>query len=214
MRRVSLLGLVFGILLWLPGGAQASVVAKINKSTQTMDVYVNGVKKHTWKVSTGRRGYNTPVGQWRPKWLSRMHYSRKYNNSPMPYSIFYKGGFAIHGTNYVKRLGRRASHGCVRLRTSNARILFSLVRKYGKNKTKIIVANSSRSGKAAGKPVKKKKWRKKALKRKIVAVEPVKPAKSVKPVKADQRVRVILSDDFPRREVLTEARTIIRGPLL
>jgi len=210
MRRFSLLGLVFGMLLWLPATAGASVLAKIDKSTQTMRVFVNGVQKHTWKVSTGRRGYNTPVGQWRPKYLERMHYSRKYHNSPMPYSVFFKGGYAVHGTRAVRRLGRRASHGCIRLRTSNAKILYSLIRKYGKSSTRIMISNSSRFVKAASKPKKRKVYRKKIAKRKILKRKVV----AVKQTKPNHRIKVTLTSDFPRREILTEARTLIRGPLL
>jgi lipoprotein-anchoring transpeptidase ErfK/SrfK len=57
-----------------------------------------------------------------------MWYSRKYDMSPMPNSIFFLGGYAIHGTGYVNGLGRPASHGCVRLAPGNAAALFNLVR--------------------------------------------------------------------------------------
>ncbi len=119
--------------------AGSRVVAKIDLSDQRMHVYVNGIKKHVWKVSTARRGYRTPLGSYRPKWLAKMHYSSKYNNSPMPHSIFFKGGYAVHGTNYIRKLGRRASHGCVRLHPSNARRLFGLVSRYGMRNARIVV---------------------------------------------------------------------------
>ncbi len=70
-----------------------------------------------------------------------MWYSRKYDNSPMPYSVFYYGGYAIHGTNYVKRLGRPASHGCIRLQTANAATFYSLVQRHGRADTRIVVTN-------------------------------------------------------------------------
>ena len=57
-----------------------------------------------------------------------MHYSSKYENSPMPHSIFFRGGYAIHGTGYIKSLGRPASHGCIRLHPRNAAALYQLVR--------------------------------------------------------------------------------------
>ncbi len=117
----------------------ARVVAKVDISSQSMRVYVNGRLAHRWAVSTGRRGYRTPTGSYSPKWLARMHYSRKYNNSPMPYSIFFRGGYAVHGTNYVSRLGRPASHGCIRLHTANARRLYNLVRQYGKGRSRIVI---------------------------------------------------------------------------
>ncbi len=117
----------------------AGVVAHVDLSTQTMQVKVNGRHYASWKISSGRKGYGTPTGTWRAKWTSRMHYSRKYDNSPMPYSVFYHGGFAIHGTNYVSRLGRPASHGCIRLHTSNARQFYQLVNKFGRKNTLIKV---------------------------------------------------------------------------
>lgn len=119
--------------------ALARVVAQIDLSSQRMSVTVDGWHYATWKVSTARRGYRTPVGTWRPKWLARMHYSRKYHNSPMPHSIFFLGGYAIHGTYAVRRLGRRASHGCIRLHPANARTLFNLVRKHGMRNTRIKI---------------------------------------------------------------------------
>ena len=123
----------------LTNPALAKVVAKIDLSSQRMTVHVNGWYYASWKVSTARRGYRTPVGQWRPKWLARMHYSSKYNNSPMPHSIFFLGGYAIHGTKSISRLGRPASHGCIRLHPSNAAKLFSLVKKHGMRQTRIKI---------------------------------------------------------------------------
>lgn len=122
-----------------PIAAQASVVVKIYRGSQTMKVYVNGSHRYSWRVSTGRRGYTTPSGSYRPKRLERMWHSRKYNWSPMPYSIFFRGGYAIHGTHETGRLGRRASHGCIRLAPGNARQLFSLVRRYGASRTRIHI---------------------------------------------------------------------------
>ena len=119
--------------------AQAGVVASVDISQQRMNVIVNGRHYASWKVSTARRGYRTPVGSWRPKWMAKMHYSRKYNMSPMPHSIFFLGGYAIHGTNYIRNLGRPASHGCIRLHPANARKLYSLVRRHGMKNTRIKI---------------------------------------------------------------------------
>ena len=122
--------------------AQASsIVARIDISAQRMDVFVDGFPRHSWPVSTARSGYVTPTGAYRAQRLERMWYSRKYDNSPMPHSIFFHGGYAIHGTNYVKRLGTPASHGCVRLHPANAAELYSLVRANGMASTQIIVSH-------------------------------------------------------------------------
>ncbi len=123
----------------LPAPPAPVVVAKIDKSEQRMRVFVHGKRVHVWKVSTARRGYVTPSGQWKPFRMHKMWRSRKYNNSPMPYSLFYSGGFAVHGTYDLKRLGRTASHGCVRLHPSNAKKLYQLVARYGLGNTRIVV---------------------------------------------------------------------------
>ena len=93
----------------------ANLVANVDITRQTMTVSQNGIVRYQWKVSTGRSGFGTPTGNYKAKWLSKNHRSRKYNNAPMPYAVFFKGGYAIHGTFETKRLGRPASHGCVRL---------------------------------------------------------------------------------------------------
>lgn len=121
----------------VPAVAQAKVSVQVSLSQQRMKVYVAGRLKHVWRISSGRKGYRTPTGRYRPKWMTKMHYSRKYDNAPMPYSIFFRGGYAIHGTGAVSRLGRPASHGCIRLAPGNARRLFNLVRNYGRARTRI-----------------------------------------------------------------------------
>jgi lipoprotein-anchoring transpeptidase ErfK/SrfK len=115
------------------------VEIRINKHTQTMDVVVDDVELYRWRVSTARRGYITPKGRYRPYTLERMHYSKKYHHSPMPWSIFFKGGYAIHGTYSTRRLGRPASHGCVRLHPKNAKTLYGIIRRHGMKNTKIII---------------------------------------------------------------------------
>lgn len=118
----------------------AHIVARVDVSQQLMRVYVNGKRFYTWRVSTGRGRYHTPRGSYRPTFLKRMHYSSKYNNSPMPWSIFFKGGYAIHGTKYIKSLGRPASHGCIRLHPAAARELYNLV-KNNQGRTRIVIRN-------------------------------------------------------------------------
>ena len=141
MRNAILAIMVLALsLAWLPERAEAGVRIHISKSSQTMRVYVGGQLRHTWRVSTGRRGYNTPNGNYSPKRLARRHYSSKYHGSPMPYSIFFRGGYAIHGSYQISRLGRRASHGCVRLHPGNAARLFSLVRA-NRARTRIVITN-------------------------------------------------------------------------
>jgi lipoprotein-anchoring transpeptidase ErfK/SrfK len=137
---MRILTFVLAILALTAGSASAAgLVAKIDISAQRMHVYQNGRLAYTWPVSTGRKGYGTPTGTYRPQRLHRMWYSRKYDNSPMPYSVFFRGGYAVHGTSYVKQLGRPASHGCVRLATGNARTFYNLVRAAGSSNTRIVL---------------------------------------------------------------------------
>lgn len=112
--------------------ALSEVAVRIELSQQAMHVDVNGVHYATWAVSTARLGYRTPVGTYAPYLLERMHYSKLYDYTPMPYSIFFLRGYAIHGTTEVRSLGRPVSHGCVRLKPENAKILFDLI---GKSRT-------------------------------------------------------------------------------
>ena len=118
---------------------QSGVLAKIDLSAQRMSVYQNGRLKYTWKVSSGRKGYRTPLGNYRPTRMYKRYFSKKYYNSPMPNSIFFRGGYAIHGTNAEKRLGRVASHGCIRLSRANAAKLYSLVQRSGRSRTRIKI---------------------------------------------------------------------------
>jgi lipoprotein-anchoring transpeptidase ErfK/SrfK len=119
--------------------ALAEVVVHIDKSAQRMSVSVNGQPRYDWPVSTGRSGYGTPSGVFHPQMMARSWFSKKYYNSPMPYSIFFYHGFAIHGTTDIRRLGGPASHGCVRLHPSNAATLYALVERNGRGNTRIEI---------------------------------------------------------------------------
>lgn len=139
MRFLNLaaLGAAFGVIMAAAVPAKADVVVTVNKATQRMSVSVDGQPRYNWVVSTGVHG--TPSGTFRPQSLSRNHRSSLYNNAPMPYSIFYDGNYAIHGTTHIGQLGGRASKGCVRLHPSNAAVLFALVQKEGFGNTRINI---------------------------------------------------------------------------
>jgi len=117
----------------------ANLIANVSLSSQTMTVSQDGIVRHRWKVSTARKGYVTPKGSWSAKWLSKNHRSRKYDDAPMPYAVFFNGGYAVHATYDLKRLGRPASHGCIRLHPENAAEFFSLASQNGLSNTRIIV---------------------------------------------------------------------------
>ena len=138
-RSIVKLAAAAAVLVAMTVSADAGVDVHIDKSTQRMYVAVDGVTRYVWAVSTGASGYDTPGGSFRPFRMERDHFSREWDNAPMPYSIFYRGGYAIHGTYNINRLGSPASHGCVRLHISNARELFSLVQEFGKDATQIVI---------------------------------------------------------------------------
>lgn len=118
---------------------KGKMLVNIDLSSQRMTLHKGGKLLYSWQVSTARSGYTTPQGRYKPYHLEKMHYSKLYDNSPMPYSVFFKHGYAIHGTHYVRGLGRRASHGCVRLRTSNAKKLYSIIKRSGYKNTTIKI---------------------------------------------------------------------------
>ncbi len=136
--RAFAFAVLFALAAW-PATASASVVAMVSLSAQRVDVLVDGSHAYSWPVSTARKGYVTPTGNFRAQWTARMWHSRKYEMSPMPYSVFFHGGYAVHGTNYVRSLGRPASHGCIRLSPANAARFYALVREYGLGRSRIVI---------------------------------------------------------------------------
>ena len=132
-----------------PAGKQ--ILVNIDKSTQEMTVFVDGIEQYTWPVSTGRPEYATPSGTYTATSMNEMWYSKQWDNSPMPHSIFFmKDGHAIHGTHEVKNLGKPASHGCVRLAPENATILYDLVKQNGLANTQVVLSGETPGGEYKG----------------------------------------------------------------
>lgn len=121
--------------------AASKIVARIDISKQRMMVLVDGRETFEWKVSTAGKGYVTPTGSFKPTRMHEMWYSRKYDNAPMPHSVFFHGGYAVHATPHVKRLGSPASHGCIRLHPDNASDFYQLVQAFGPSNTSIVIVN-------------------------------------------------------------------------
>jgi L,D-transpeptidase catalytic domain len=129
----------------LASTADASVLINVDKSAQQMTVSVDGAPRYHFAVSTGRPGYGTPSGTFHPQRMEPTWFSKEYYNSPMPHSIFFHGGFAIHGSYEINRLGGPASHGCIRLHPDNAATLYALVEREGMAATTIVVSGESPS---------------------------------------------------------------------
>ena len=132
------------LTLLASGAAQAKVAITVDKDNQQMTVAVNGVERYHWPVSTGIPSYETPNGSFRTFRMEEDHYSKEFDDAPMPHSIFFtKIGHAIHGTDSVNRLGSPASHGCVRLSRDNASTLYALVEQEGVLNTTVTLTGSS-----------------------------------------------------------------------
>jgi hypothetical protein len=132
---------MFVAMAGLPGLAEAArVEIIINRIGQKMTVKVDGRTKYVWPISSGASGYTTPSGKYKPFRMEADHFSKEWDNAPMPHSIFFtERGHAIHGTIYEKSLGRPVSHGCVRLSQANAATLFALVGENGMSNTQVVV---------------------------------------------------------------------------
>ena len=138
-RAVFVIAALASALLSAAQRAEADVVVRVDRASQTMDVSIDGADLYRWPVSTAKPGYLTPPGVFHPQWMVVRWFSRIYDNSPMPHSIFYYSGFAIHGSYETRRLGAPASHGCIRLHPDNAAILYDLIEREGMKNTTIIV---------------------------------------------------------------------------
>lgn len=136
---------VTGLMLLSGSAAQAAVSVLVNKDTQQMTVSVDGVARYTWPVSSGNPSHETPNGSFKTFRMEEDHYSKEFDDAPMPNAIFFtKQGHAIHGTDAVSRLGSPASHGCVRLSRANALKLWDLVKAEGLLNTTVTLTGSSR----------------------------------------------------------------------
>ncbi len=116
-----------------------TLVANVDLSSQRLTVTANGVKVHSWPISSGTREFPTPVGNFKAEWQAKLWYSKKYDDAPMPHAVFFKDGAAIHATQSTGSLGRPASHGCVRLAPGNAETFYKLVQKHGLKQSRIVV---------------------------------------------------------------------------
>jgi len=137
LRRAALCTLV----LWGSAAHSAELVVRIDLSDQEMTVLLDHAPTHSWPVSTARAGKVTPTGLYSVQSMVPMHYSTLYDNAPMPWSIFFSGNYAIHGTTRTDRLGTPASAGCVRLHPDHARTLYDLVQSHGRDMTLIEIVD-------------------------------------------------------------------------
>jgi hypothetical protein len=147
VRLITRLGAALVAVVALGGIARADILISVNKLSQRMVVTVDGAKRYNWAVSTGKMGYATPSGSYRPFRLEKTYFSKEFDDAPMPNAIFFTArGHAIHGTYSTRWLGRAVSHGCVRLAPGNAALLYSLVQKEGLGHTRVVITGGPSFG--------------------------------------------------------------------
>ncbi len=139
MRSVFAVCALATLVAWPFAALADRVVARVSISSQTMKVYHERRRLFDWPVPTAKSGKITPTGTYEPEFLSRNHLSRLYGGAPMPFAIFYDGNYPIHGTDQIKRLGKPASHGCVRQHPDNAKILFGMVKAEGMQNMRVVI---------------------------------------------------------------------------
>lgn len=156
---------------WTPSHSAGKLIIKVHKISATNSkeylevfrqnsvdasdltpvlVFDNGTS-HKALVSTatpkfkcrGGRPCSTPEGNFNIDIMETMHYSSRFNNAPMPWSMFFLGsvGIAIHGAtpSEYKDLGKKASHGCVRIHPTNGKLLYQLIKSEGGTRSGAVV---------------------------------------------------------------------------
>jgi len=180
----SLLVAVATLLLFATGAAQAKVSITVDKDAQMLTVAVDGVQRYQWPVSTGNPSHETPNGTFRTFRMEADHYSKEFDDAPMPHSIFFtKIGHAIHGTESEGRLGTPVSHGCVRLSKANATTLYALVEEQGVLNTTVTLTGSSTVALA----------RNPRARAAVARAEPAQPQQQYQPQYSDSGAPVVLT---------------------
>ena len=150
MRSVSFLPaslLAAALAIFSAAPACAKVTIAIDQSTQHMTVSVDGAVRYSWPVSTGRAGYGTPNGTFRPNRMEPSHFSRVFDNAPMPHSIFFTGaGHAIHGSLDVRTSAAPPRMAACGFRPITLTTLFQLVEAEGMHDTTVVISGHIPAG--------------------------------------------------------------------
>jgi hypothetical protein len=142
--RIARVVFAFAVAMAFAIPAHAELLITIDRSSQRMTVDVDGNTRYVWPVSTGAPGYDTPSGQYKPFRMEADHFSKEWDDAPMPHSIFFTmQGHAIHGSTHLKAIGTPASHGCVRLEPKNAAVLFDLVKQQKMANTRVVLTGET-----------------------------------------------------------------------
>jgi hypothetical protein len=91
-----------------------------------VNLYHGGVLLNSWLVRGGEADTPTRTGTFQVHYRDIDHVSAAYDNAPMPYSQFFSGGEALHGSRFMMDPYVGHSHGCVNFWTEDARQLWNL----------------------------------------------------------------------------------------
>jgi hypothetical protein len=205
-RVVFAFAALVGLSAAFAAPARADLLITIDKSSQTMSVDVDGNTRYVWSVSTGAPGYDTPSGQFKPFRMEADHFSREWDDAPMPHSIFFTmQGHAIHGSSHVKAIGTPASHGCVRLEPKNAAVLFDLVKQQKMANTRVVLTGETPG--ARGVPVARSKP---DIDTDITASVPQRRARQGRVIRDEYGRQFLVYDDVPPRTTYEDDKTYVR----
>ncbi len=97
-----------------------------DRKRHQVSLYRNGRLHNSWLVRGGAYDRQTRVGNYEVQWRGKSHRSRTFGGAPMPYSQFFSGGQALHGSRNMMDPYEGHSHGCVNLYVEDARQLWNL----------------------------------------------------------------------------------------
>jgi hypothetical protein len=118
----------FGDFAWneeqIPKGP---VWVRVDLARQLMSVFRAGHEIGAAVILYGTDGKPTPTGSFPILEKDKDHYSRSYNDAPMPYMLrLTRDGVAIHGSDVQQGW---ATHGCIGIPLAFARLLFAAASK-------------------------------------------------------------------------------------
>ena len=103
-----------------------------DRSRHQLTLWHRGNLWNNWLVRGGSASNKTRVGNWRVFRRDRHHTSSLYG-SPMPWSQFFSGGQAFHGSSLMMNPFVGHSHGCVNMYNEDARQLWALTHRVNLN---------------------------------------------------------------------------------
>ena len=119
-----------GKFVWQPERSEEGPVEiVISLGQQRLYAYRGGELIGASTISSGRKGYESPIGRFQILEKKKFHRSNRYDDAPMPFMQRLNWyGIALHAGEIP---GYPASHGCIRLPTKFAQALFGVTERGG-----------------------------------------------------------------------------------